>query len=104
MKFKMWAGPGTPEQKSNKQKKLENKDVLKDLKAPQKARTAYQLFVKSECERLRKTNGECSGTVSYRDLATEAWKHLSQSDRQVYFLYSCMMFFVGIGSIYRLFK
>ena len=77
------AGPGTPEQKTTFQTSLDEETVMRDLCAPQKARNSYQLFLKMECQRLRKIHGDASGSRSIRDMAIDAWRHLSEDDRLV---------------------
>lgn len=61
-----------------------NKDVKKDPKAPIRARTAYQIFLRKECERLKKVHGESSASRNLRTMAIDAWRILSESDRQPY--------------------
>ncbi|KAF5952168.1 hypothetical protein HYC85_010112 [Camellia sinensis] len=61
-----------------------NKDVKKDPKAPIRARTAYQIFLRKECERLKKVHGEGSANRNLRTMAIDAWRILSESDRQPY--------------------
>ena len=52
---------------------------------PRRIRTAYQIFIKSECERLRRTHGEkLKGQgQNFRVMADQVWRNLSESDRQV---------------------
>ncbi|XP_027114864.1 putative high mobility group B protein 11 [Coffea arabica] len=78
------SGPGTPEQKTTFQTSLDEETVMRHICAPQKARNSYQLFLKMECQRLRKIHGEASGSRSIRDRAIDAWKHLSEDDRLPY--------------------
>ncbi|CAL5330079.1 unnamed protein product [Camellia sinensis] len=61
-----------------------NMDVKKDPKAPIRARTAYQIFLRKECERLKKVHGESSANRNLRTMAIDAWRILSESDRQPY--------------------
>ncbi|XP_052194103.1 putative high mobility group B protein 11 [Diospyros lotus] len=60
-------------------------ETRKDPNAPLGSRSAYQIFLRKECERLKKIHGESSGSHNFRDMAVDAWKSLSQIDRQPYF-------------------
>ncbi|XAR49257.1 hypothetical protein NMG60_11032386 [Bertholletia excelsa] len=70
------AGPGTPEQKLVKKTSPEY-----DIK---KGKTAYQIFLGKECERLKKIHGKKAEKLNLRMLAIEAWRCLSESDKQPY--------------------
>ncbi|KAL3538282.1 hypothetical protein ACH5RR_001648 [Cinchona calisaya] len=74
-------GPGTPEKKPILQTFLDEKTIVRDPCAPPKARTSYQLFIKMECDRLRKIHGENSGSLNLRNMAIDRWRHLSQNER-----------------------
>ncbi|XP_055814901.1 putative high mobility group B protein 11 isoform X3 [Solanum dulcamara] len=75
-------GPETPEQKS--QSSSTNKYLKKDPGAPIRGRSSYQMYVKLECERLKKVLGESSGSKKIRDMAINAWKTLSENDKEPY--------------------
>lgn len=48
-------------------------------------RTAYHIFLKRECERLKRTEGDkLKAGQSIRGMADYAWRNLSESERQPY--------------------
>ncbi|KAF4389760.1 hypothetical protein CsatB_030470 [Cannabis sativa] len=47
-------------------------------------RTAYQIFIREECDRLKKTRGVRQRGQSFRSMADDAWRHLTESERQPY--------------------
>ncbi|KAI3980749.1 hypothetical protein MKX01_025314 [Papaver californicum] len=55
----------------------------KDRKALKRPRTAYQIFIVAECERLKKIPGQSLG-VNYRQKAIEAWNCLNDRGRMPY--------------------
>ncbi|OVA16760.1 ARID/BRIGHT DNA-binding domain [Macleaya cordata] len=60
------------------------KDIQKkDPLAPKRIRSAYQIFLHKECERLKKIHGQTLGQ-NVRKRAIEAWNCLSESDRMPY--------------------
>ncbi|KAM3377973.1 putative high mobility group B protein 11 isoform X1 [Capsicum galapagoense] len=75
-------GPETPEQKS--QSSSTHKYMRKDPGAPIRWRSSYQMYIKLECERLKKVFGESSGTKNIRDMAISAWKTMSENDKEPY--------------------
>lgn len=72
------------EEKRNAQIDFDDDKDIKELQLPIKPRTAYQMFVKMECNRLREVSEERFRKISYRNMATESWRHLSPSERVVY--------------------
>ncbi|KAE9446694.1 hypothetical protein C3L33_21436, partial [Rhododendron williamsianum] len=58
------------------------KDRKKDPNAPLRSRSAYQLFLMKECDRLKKIHGETSASQNTRNMVIDAWRHLSESGRQ----------------------
>ncbi|CAK9166726.1 unnamed protein product [Ilex paraguariensis] len=78
------SGIKTSEQKPHLQTSLKDKEMKKDPNAPLRSRSPYQIFLRVECQRLKKIHGESSGAQKFRDMAIEAWKYLSKSDRQPY--------------------
>ncbi|XP_062081825.1 putative high mobility group B protein 11 [Humulus lupulus] len=81
---------GTAEQKLSPQTPSKVKEtVVKKKKklSPGRCRhirTAYQIFIREECDRLKRTNGEKLRGQSFRSMADDAWRHLSEIDRQPY--------------------
>ncbi|KAK9293122.1 hypothetical protein L1049_021108 [Liquidambar formosana] len=56
----------------------------KDPDAPLGIRSPYQFFLKKECFRLKEMHGESLNGQNVRKMATDAWRCLSESDRQPY--------------------
>ncbi|KAF8401304.1 hypothetical protein HHK36_012237 [Tetracentron sinense] len=83
MGLQIQVGTGTNQrpfvQTSSKNKEMKKKDPY----APQKQRSAYQIFLKKECDRLKNMHGGNVGH-SIRKMAIAAWNCLSESDRQPY--------------------
>ncbi|XP_016459675.1 putative high mobility group B protein 11 isoform X2 [Nicotiana tabacum] len=75
-------GPETPEQKS--QVSATNTYLKKDPSAPIRTRSGYQIYLKLECERLKKVLGESSGSKKIREMAISSWRTLSENDRKPY--------------------
>ncbi|CAN4110946.1 unnamed protein product [Withania somnifera] len=75
-------GTETPEQKS--QSSSTNRYPKKDPGAPIKGRSSYQMYLKLECERLKKVFGESSGAKKIRDMAINSWRTLSESEKEPY--------------------
>ncbi|XP_010313586.1 putative high mobility group B protein 11 isoform X2 [Solanum lycopersicum] len=75
-------GPETPEQKS--QSSSTNRHLRKDPGAPIRGRSSYQMYVKLECERQKKVLGESYGSKKVRDMAINAWKTLSENEKEPY--------------------
>lgn len=74
--------------KTPKKAKETKKSSIKELKqhtnAPMGLRTAYMIFLRMETERLKMIHGKGSpGQI--KNMANDAWKRLSEHDRQVYF-------------------
>lgn len=55
----------------------------KDRDAPVGSRSAYQMYLKMECDRMKKIHGDCSGGL-IRDMAIKAWGSLSDNERKVH--------------------
>lgn len=77
--------------KTPSEAKETKKSFMKELKqhpnAPLGLRTAYMIFLRMECERLKMIFGKGSpGQI--KNMANDAWKRLSEHDRQVYFGFS----------------
>ncbi|PON69657.1 ARID DNA-binding domain containing protein [Parasponia andersonii] len=75
---------GTAEQKLSPRTPSKVKEVKKSPGRARRIRTAYQIFIRRECDRLRRTNGEKLRGQSFRSMADDAWRHLSESERQPY--------------------
>ncbi|XP_057961850.1 high mobility group B protein 10-like [Malania oleifera] len=63
------------------------RETKKDPNAPIGLRTAYQIFLRKECLRLKMLQGENLRTIhgaNVRDQAIDAWRYLSGNDRQPY--------------------
>nr|POF24479.1 high mobility group b protein 10 [Quercus suber] len=78
------AGPRTAEPKLSPQTPSKNKDTKKRPGAQRGLRTAYHIFMKEECTRLRTVHGESLGRQNVREMALVAWRSLSESERQPY--------------------
>ncbi|KAG8369068.1 hypothetical protein BUALT_Bualt15G0111800 [Buddleja alternifolia] len=61
-----------------------NINVVKDPNAPMKPRTGYQIFLRLETHRLKMIHGKSSTSHNLRDMATEAWRSLSDNDKKPY--------------------
>ncbi|XP_024964296.1 high mobility group B protein 10-like [Cynara cardunculus var. scolymus] len=59
------------------------KEARKDPRAPLGSRNCYQMFLKIECERLKRIHGETPSAL-LRDMVVEVWRHLSNDDKQPY--------------------
>lgn len=69
--------------KAKETKKLSMKEMKQHPNAPMGHRTAYMIFLRMECERLKMILGKGSpGQI--KNMANDAWKRLSEHDRQVY--------------------
>ncbi|CAI9103558.1 OLC1v1002069C1 [Oldenlandia corymbosa var. corymbosa] len=86
--FHALKGPGRPRKQDSpgkpKKQNSPGKPRKQDPYAPQKARNSYQMFLRMECERLKKIHGENSRNMNLRVMAIEAWRHLSDNDRLPY--------------------
>ncbi|KAL7157646.1 hypothetical protein ABFS83_02G091400 [Erythranthe nasuta] len=68
-----------------------NKKIKNEVDAPLKPRTAYHIFLRLEINRLRVIYGETrSDTQNLRDMAIDAWRCLSDKDKQPYIEASVM--------------
>lgn len=77
-------GPRTAEQRVSRQTPSKNKEMKKRPGTPRGLRTAYHIFIKKECARLRTFHGENLDGQKVRDRAIVAWKRLPQSERLPY--------------------
>lgn len=75
--------PSTEEQKLTLQSSVKEKEMKKDPNTPLGPRTGYQIFVKIECDRLKRIHGDTS-SGQLRDMAIEAWRNLSENDKKPY--------------------
>ncbi|KAI3993412.1 hypothetical protein MKX01_010155 [Papaver californicum] len=71
---------GTLESKAGSSSKDSQK---KDRKALKRPRTAYQIFIGAECERLKKIPGQSLG-LNFRQKAIDAWNCLNNRGRMPY--------------------
>ncbi|KAK1364193.1 hypothetical protein POM88_039754 [Heracleum sosnowskyi] len=69
--------------KAKKSKKSSIKEMKQHTSAPLGLRTAYMIFLRMECERLKMIYGKGSPGL-IKNMANDAWKHLSEHDRQPY--------------------
>lgn len=60
-----------------------DKELIKEAEAPLKPRTGYQIFLRIACHKLKEIYGESSSSPNIRDMAIEAWRHLSEEDKLV---------------------
>nr|DAD41234.1 TPA_asm: hypothetical protein HUJ06_015557 [Nelumbo nucifera] len=70
-------------QEPSVQSSSKHKGRNKDPNAPRRPKNAYQIFLTKECNLLKKIHGGRSGK-DIRKMANDAWKCLSESDRQPY--------------------
>lgn len=85
--YQLSKGPKTPELKPILQTSTNDKELKKErcgLEAPVKARTAYQLYLKLECDRFKNAHGDNSVNQKVRDEIIDTWRHLSESERKPY--------------------
>ncbi|XP_059652283.1 putative high mobility group B protein 11 [Cornus florida] len=75
--------PGIAEQKLSPKTPSRNYSK-KEADAPPRPKTSYQIFLRKECVRLKEIHGETSGSHNIRDMAIDAWRCLSETDRQPY--------------------
>lgn len=70
--------------KAKETQKSSDREMKQHKNAPMGVRTSYMIFHRMECERLKIIHGKGSpGQI--RNMANDAWKRLSEHDRQVYF-------------------
>ncbi|KAL0364859.1 UNVERIFIED_CONTAM: hypothetical protein Sangu_0583500 [Sesamum angustifolium] len=60
------------------------KELSPDPDAPLKPRSGYQIFLRLETHRLKMIHGESSSSQNLRDMAIDAWRCLSEKDKQPY--------------------
>ncbi|KAL0422105.1 UNVERIFIED_CONTAM: Pentatricopeptide repeat-containing protein, chloroplastic [Sesamum latifolium] len=58
------------------------KEFSPDPDAPLKPRSGYQIFLRLETHRLKMIHGESSSSQNLRELAIDAWRCLSEKDKQ----------------------
>ncbi|XP_019168805.1 PREDICTED: high mobility group B protein 10-like [Ipomoea nil] len=75
--YQLSKGPKTPELKPILRTSTNDKEV-------KKARTAYQLYLKLECDRFKNAHGENSVNQKVIDEIIDTWRHLSESERKPY--------------------
>lgn len=80
---KFWACVNISGQACSK-KLSKNKETKKDPDAPLKKRSAYQLFISRECDRLKNSHKGALNGENIRKLAIQSWSRLSEGDREVY--------------------
>ncbi|KAL0006272.1 hypothetical protein SO802_013833 [Lithocarpus litseifolius] len=78
------AGPRTAEPKLSPQTPSKNKETKKRPGAQRGLRTAYHIFMKEECTRLRTVHGDSLKGQNVREMALVAWRSLSERERQPY--------------------
>ncbi|GAA0142526.1 hypothetical protein LIER_42729 [Lithospermum erythrorhizon] len=77
-------GAGTQEKKKIKKKQPNGRESKKGHDVLVRPRTSYQFFVKAECDRLKKILGERTSYINLRTMASDKWKHFSETDKQPY--------------------
>ncbi|KAI3445429.1 hypothetical protein Pfo_002094 [Paulownia fortunei] len=60
------------------------KEFIMDPDAPLKPRTGYQIFLRLETHRLKMVHGESSSSQNLREMAIDAWRCLSEKEKQPY--------------------
>ncbi|KAJ8572790.1 hypothetical protein K7X08_009301 [Anisodus acutangulus] len=61
-----------------------NTYLKKDRRAPVRTRSSYQIYLKLECERIKKVHGESYGAKKLRDMVIDSWRTLSENDKEPY--------------------
>uniref|UniRef100_A0A7N2R0W2 HMG box domain-containing protein n=1 Tax=Quercus lobata TaxID=97700 RepID=A0A7N2R0W2_QUELO len=82
--FPLLPGPRTAEPKLSPQTPSKNKETKKRPGAQRGLRTAYHIFMKEECTRLRTAHGDSLERQNVREMALVAWRSLSERERQPY--------------------
>ncbi|KAJ7977853.1 High mobility group B protein like [Quillaja saponaria] len=79
--------PGTAELKLSRQILSKDKEMKKHRSrgATRGKRTAYQIFIKKECARLKTSHQEILSGSNVLHLAIETWRNMSEGERQPYF-------------------
>ncbi|GAV91878.1 ARID domain-containing protein [Cephalotus follicularis] len=77
-------GSRTAEQKLVLPMPLDNKPMKRGPGCRRGVKTAYHIFLKKECCRLKSIYGKSLGGKSIRNWANEGWRHLSESEREPY--------------------
>lgn len=76
-------GSTSAEQKQFPQLRSKNKEMKKRVGAPRGAQSAYHIFLKIECERLKSTDSGKVKGQNIRYMVDNAWRSLSASEKQV---------------------
>ena len=76
------AGSQLEEQKMVVYTTPDDKKVKKRRGAPQGHKTAYQIFIKQECARLRSCK-EASNRSNILYMAIDAWRNMTETEKQV---------------------
>lgn len=79
------------------EQKPKRRVAKKDPNAPTGHRSAYQIFLKRECDRLKSIHGALDGKI-IRKMAVDMWQHLSEKDKQV------QPYFISVFSIHFLYR
>ncbi|KAI5326309.1 hypothetical protein PRUPE_6G312100 [Prunus persica] len=77
-------GSTSAEQKQFPQLRSKNKEMKKRVGAPRGAQSAYHIFLKIECERLKSTDSGKVKGQNVRYMVDNAWRSLSASEKQPY--------------------
>lgn len=77
------------------------KEFVEMLDAPLKPRTGYQIFLRLETQRLKKIHGESSSSCNLREIATRAWRSLTEEGKRVHLVFSCCWCPIVFGLIPR---
>ncbi|XP_021821310.1 high mobility group B protein 10-like [Prunus avium] len=77
-------GSTSAEQKQFPQLHSKNKEMKKRVGAPRGAQSAYHIFLKIECERLKSTDSGKVKGQNVRYMVDNAWRSLSASEKQPY--------------------
>lgn len=59
------------------------KESIVDPNAPLRRRSGYHIFLRLETRRLKMIHGERSDSVNLREMAIDAWRSLSDKDKEV---------------------
>ncbi|CAA0834650.1 Unknown protein [Striga hermonthica] len=68
-----------------RRKKSNTKNLKTDPNAPLKPRSGYSIYLRLETDRLKKIYGEKANGMNIRETVTNAWKCLSEEEKQPYF-------------------
>ncbi|GER44973.1 high mobility group [Striga asiatica] len=68
-----------------RRKKSNAKNLKTDPDAPLKPRSGYSIYLRLEIDRLKKIYGEKANGMNIREMVTNAWRSLSDEEKQPYF-------------------